>query len=202
MSLLCKKNLSLLALACVVGILLGLSFCALRSFIQRSKSVGSIRLDADSNTILDIFTFEKGSDIYRVKYRDPASFEDFVFVFDPSEVHFDSYSVNYVRRDGARTGGVRSDKGGVFPGDVSKRMISLPAAAGAISRRYTQPSSSRANNFVSAITAQFFYTRGGRTDQEHQDALAKFKALETNGQFMAMRGGVFVSLPISTKAYR
>ena len=72
--------------------------------------MGSIRLDSDSNTLLDIFTFEKGSHIYRTKYRDPASFDDYVFVFDPSEVHFDSYSVNYVRRDGARNGGVECAK--------------------------------------------------------------------------------------------
>lgn len=201
LSLLCTKNLSLVALACLLGVLVGLTLCRFRVG-EYFNFMGSIRLDADSNTILDIYTFEQGSYVYRAKYRDPMSFEDYVFVFDPSEVVFDSYAVNYARRDGARNGGMRTDKGVVFPGDVSKRMISLPGSAGAFTRRYTQPSSSRANNFVSAITAQFFYTRGSRSEEAHQDALAKFRTLDTRGQFMVLRNGVFVPVSISTNAYR
>lgn len=140
-----------------------------------ASRVGSIRLDADSNTILAMFTSERGNNIFRAKFKDPASFEDYVFVFDPSEVHFDTYGVNLVRRDGAKGGGTRSDKGSVFPNDASKRMISLTGAANASTRRYNQPSSSRASNFVSAITAQFFYTRGDRSEEEHQEALAKHR---------------------------
>jgi len=125
-----------------------------------------------------------------------------VFVFDPTEVHFDSYSVNYVRRDDARTGGMRSHKGAAFPGYVSKRMISLPGSAGVRSRWYTQPSSSRDRRFVSAITAQFFYTRGDRSEEEHREALAKFHSLDTKGQFMVLRRGRYIPLAVSTKRYR
>ena len=197
--ILTKKNLSLVAVAVVIGLVVGL---ILHKAMGLSSRVGSIRLDADSNTILAMFANERGNNIYRAKFRDPASFEDYVFVFDPSEVHYDTYGVNYVRRDGARGGGTRTDKGVVFPNDASKRMISLTGAANAPSRRYGQPSSSRANNFVSAITAQFFYTRGDRSEEEHQAALAKHRALGTNGQFMVLRGGSYVPLPISTKPYR
>ena len=186
------KNVSLAVVALVIGLVLGWLLCKV------SSRVGSIRLDADSNTIMKM----SSSTVFRTKFKDPASFEDYVFVFDPSEVHFDTYGVNYVRRDGARSGGMRSDKGVVFPNDASKRMISLPGAANALSRRYTQPSSSRASNFVSAITAQFFYARGNRSEEDHQEALAKFRALETKGQFMVVRGGRYVPLAISTRPYR
>jgi len=197
--LITKKNVSLVAAALLVALLL---IVVGRFLSSVSPRLGSIRLDADSNTILDIFTIERGSNVYRAKYRDPASFEDYVFVFDPDEVHFDSYSVNYVRRDGARTGGMRSHQGAVFPQDGSKRMISLPGSSGMRSRWYTQPSSSRDRSFVSAITVQFFYTRGDRSEEEHREALDKFHSLDTKGQFMVLRRGRYIPVAISTKPYR
>jgi hypothetical protein len=196
-SLVSKKNISLIVVALFVGLALGILLGWLWS-----KNLGSIRLDPDSNTVVRMFTMLGGNHIYRVKFRDPASFQDYVFVFDPSEVHFDTYGVNYARRDGARGGGTRTDKGAPFPDDASKRMISLTGSANAPTRGYTQPRSSRARNFVSAITAQFFYTRGDRSEEEHEEALAKFRALGTNGQFMVMRGGRYIPLAISSRPYR
>lgn len=119
-----------------------------------------------------------------------AQSSDYVFVYDPSEVYFDSFSVNYTRRDGKRNSGPQTSKGGAFPEDAAKRMISLPKAAKA-PVRYNQPSSSRAKNFVSGITVQFFYTRGERTDEQHESMLAQFQALATKGQFLVRRGGAY-----------
>jgi len=149
-----------------------------------------VRLDADSNKLLSELTVEGPSNVFRAKYKDPLSFNDYVFVYDPSEVYFDSYSVNYARRDGRRLSGPQTRKGDAAPGDPAKRMISLPAAAN-VASRYTQPSSSRARNFVSGITVQFFYTRGERSEEQHASMLAKFEALATEGQFLVRRGDAF-----------
>ena len=157
-----------------------------------------VRLDADSNKLLSELTMEGPSNVFRAKYKDPLSFNDYVFVYDPSEVYFDSYSVNYARRNGRRLSGPQTRKGDAAPGDATKRMISLPAAAN-VASRYNQPSSSRAANFVSGITVQFFYTRGERSEEQHADMLAKFQALATKGQFLVRRGDAYTPVARSGK---
>ena len=157
-----------------------------------------VRLDADSNKLLSELTVEGPSNVFRAKYKDPLSFNDYVFVYDPSEVYFDSYSVNYARRNGRRLSGPQTRKGDAAPGDATKRMISLPAAAN-VASRYNQPSSSRAANFVSGITVQFFYTRGERSEEQHADMLAKFQALATKGQFLVRRGDAYTPVARSGK---
>ena len=189
------QKLTPLAVASVVCVIILLG-------LYLGPTLGAVSVDRDSNTLLYMTNFEVGSFVYRVKYRDPGSFDDYVFVYDPMESSFDSYSVNYSRRDGARSSGRMFDKGEVFPDDPSKRMVSLPAAARAPTRRYIQPSSSRAKNFVSSIIVQFFYVRGDKPEDNHQDALAKFNALATKGQFMVKRGGAYVPLTMSTRPYR
>jgi hypothetical protein len=160
---------------------------AFAALVMKALSLG-VRLDANSNKLLSELTMEGESHVYRAKYKDPQSFHDYVFVYDPSEVYFDSYGVNYTRRDGRRNSGLQTSKGDAFPGNAAKRMISLPAAANAPSR-YNQPSSSRAKNFVSGITVQFFYKRGERSEEQHESMLAKFEALATKGEFLVRRGG-------------
>lgn len=154
--------------------------------------LGAVRVDETSNKLMVEWDFDrKTNDLYFLtKYSDPESFQDYVFVYDPSEVHFDSYNANYTRRSRKFNGPRRSDKGQVFPGDPTLRMISLPAAAGA-PMSYRQPSSSKNPGFVSGITAQFFYKSEGKSSAEHDEKLAKFKNIETKGRFMIKTNGAF-----------
>ena len=159
------------------------------------STLGAVRVDADSNKLLVASSVERGSKVFRAKYKDPESFDDYVFVYDPSEVLFDSYSVNFTRRDGSRNSGRLTRKGEIFPGDASKRMISLAGAARSNARKYVQPSGSRAKDFVSGITVQFFLT-GTRSEEEN----ARFQAVGERGQFMVRKGGKY--LPVTTSSRR
>jgi hypothetical protein len=161
---------------------------------------GGINLDADSDKLLVESVQDTKTGIFRAKYKDPDSFSDYVFVYDPAEVHFDSYSVNYTRRGGKSNSGRVTAKGEKFPGDTTKRMISLPETAG-VRRPYKQPSGSRMKTFVSSIIVQFFYNRGDRTDVEHASDFAKFKAIGTKGRFMVKQDGKYVDVKRSPRPY-
>ncbi len=154
--------------------------------------LGWVRVDGTSNKLMMEWEINRRTnDPYlRTKYSDPESFQDYVFVYDPTEVHFDSYSVNYQRRSRTFNSGRRRYTGRVFPGNANLRMISIPATAG-VSRGYRQPSGTRHSNFVSGIFAQFFYERAGKSDTEHEEKLAKFRNMKTKGRFMIKKDGVF-----------
>lgn len=154
--------------------------------------LGSVRVDRFSNKLETGVDIDRrsGYPIFRAKYNDPESFQDYVFVYDPTDVHFDSYSVNYTRRARKFNSSRRRDKGSVFPEDGNLRMISLPGAAG-VASTYRQPSGSKDANFVSSIIVQFFYEKGGKTDAEHQVKLANFRNIGTKGRFMIKKNGKF-----------
>lgn len=154
--------------------------------------LGSVRVDASSNKLVTESDVDRrsGGMIFRAKYNDPESFQDYVFAYDPAKVYFDRYSVNYTRRSRKFNSGPRSDKGEAFPGEKDWRMISLPAAAG-VGRTYRQPSGSKDPNFVSSVIVQFFYEKGNKTEAEHEEKLAKFKNIEGSGRFMIKQGGKF-----------
>jgi hypothetical protein len=158
--------------------------------------LGGVRVDASSNKLMVEWDFDRQTKdpYFRSKYSDPESFQDYVFVYDPSDVHFDSYSANYTRRSRKLNGPRRSDKGEVFPGDPSLRMISIPEAAGA-PRTYRQPSGSKDPGFVSSITAQFFYQSAGKSVAENAEKLAKFQRIETKGRFLIKTNGMFEEVP-------
>ena len=162
--------------------------------------LGGIRLDADSNKMLTERTvdFKSGEEIIRTIFKHPDSFEDYVFVYDPTEVFFDAYSVNHRRQKSKLNSGRRSGSTGIFPPDPSKRMISISSAAGA-SQGYRQPRSSRDGTFIHDITIQFFYGKGDKNDDEHAEKLEKFNAILTKGQFMIKRGNTFVEVERSTR---
>ena len=137
---------------------------------------------------------------YRTKFHKPHSFEDYVFVYDPTEVYFDVFSVRYkMQRKSYNSGRLNMNtEERVFPDDASKRMISLPLAAGSPSRRYTQPSSDRDPNFLVSIVMQFFFhSTPGRTCD-----LAKFQDISTMGQFMVKKNGIYVDIEKSPRPYR
>ena len=81
-------------------------------------------------------------------------------MYDPSEVYFDSYSVNYTRRLRPFNSGRLRGAGESFPGDGRLRMICLPASA-RVARAYKQPSGSKDSNFCVEHQRAFFYERGG-----------------------------------------
>lgn len=156
---------------------------------------GGIRLDADSDMLMTRM-IEGSTMIYRTKYRDPDSFQEYVFVYDPKEVYFDKYSVNYTRQNLKLNSGMKDNKGVVFPDDPSKRMISLPRAANAPGS-YRQPKGSRDGNFLVNVIAQFFYTPRGDSDE-----LARFQAIASKGRFMVKKDGKYVDVRKSPRRYR
>jgi hypothetical protein len=165
--------------------------------------LGGIRLDADSDKLLVETTTDRrtGDAIIRVKYKDPDSFQDYVFVYDPKDVYFDSYSVNHRRRSKQQNSGRRTSPGVPFPPDAALRMISLPAAANA-STTYRQPGSSRDNNFVNDIIVQFFLAKDGKSEDEYAEKLEKFNAILSKGRFMVRKGDAFVDVERSPRGYR
>lgn len=162
------------------------------SLVMDLGMLGIVRVDATSNKVMVETDVERrtGNLIFRAKYSDPESFQDYVYVYDPSEVYFDSYSVNYTRRSRPFNSGRRRGAGESFPGDGRLRMISLPASA-RVARTYKQPSGSKDPNFVSSINVQFFYERGGKSDAEHAEKVAKFGNMGSKGRFMIKKNGVF-----------
>lgn len=191
-------------LATALAVSVGLQFVLpqIPALMARLGVLGKVRVDIDSDKLFTETAVNPNTDvrIFRAKYKDPDSFQDYVFVFDPKEVAFDRYSVNYSRRKGRVNSLSRYDKGEVFPEDPSLRMISLPKAAG-VSRRYAQPSSSKDPNFVANVIIHFFYERGGRTDAEHEAALEKFQNIGKKGRFMARRDGQYEEVPRSSRPY-
>lgn len=185
----------------VLGILVVVFLLTVGAMAALNLVLGAIRLDRNSNKLMTQLKMERNSHIFRAKFKDPDSFDDYVFVFDPNEVHFDWYSVNYSRRDGTRNSGEVYNKGAVFPDDPSKRVISMPRAARANTRRYAQPRSSRAKNFVSSIITTFAYTRKDESEEVYQELLAKFQALATKGQFMIKRRSNYKPVERSSGRY-
>jgi hypothetical protein len=156
---------------------------------------GKIRLDEDSDKLVTIMT---GVDklTYRARYKHPDSFEDYVFVYDPSNVYFDTFGVTYTRQNRKFGSDLMDTKGSIFPNEPSLRMISLPAAAG-VSKRYTQPSGSKDGNFVVSILTQFFFD----PSQNSAANLTKFQAIATKGRFMVKKDGQYVEVRKSKNSY-
>lgn len=127
----------------------------------------------------DFIRQEADTYVYRGKYDKPAKYNACIFLFDPSEVYFDSYAITCRGRISRS-----SSKGSVFADDPSKSMISI---SGAVPCPNSEGS-------LESVTITFTYRRGGRPDNEHQDALAKFEALHTKGQFMVLRSGSYEPL--------
>lgn len=129
--------------------------------------------------------------IVRAKYVDPRSFDDYVFVYDPTETYFDSFVVTLNRRRGKINSGYKTIKGIPFPQDDSKRMISLHHAVGG-RYAYIRPSATDDPNRLSVIWTQFFYERGLKTDEQHADALAKFNTILAKGSFLIKTKGMYI----------
>lgn len=172
------------------------------SFSTRGRGGVRVDIDSDRMTTETYFDEKRGHHVHRVRYMNPRSFEDCVVAYNPEEVAFDWYSVNYSRRKERINSGPRSNEGEVFPGDLDMRMISLPAAAGA-RRLYRQPFGRRAPNFVNSIVVQFFLQKVDAPEdqqdeeavenfQHYESALQKFQNFETKGSLLVKRNGQFV----------
>jgi hypothetical protein len=173
------------------GLLIGIWF-GLKWLYEKYMTGG--RVDVDSNMLMTQMTGGNPMS-YLTRYRNPDSFEDYVFAYDPKEVYFDTFSVFYTRQRTKLSSGMLTNKGGVFPDDPTKRMISLPMAANA-SRVYRQPSSSKDGNFVVSINASFFYTPKGNAEE-----LEKFKAISSKGRFMVKKNGKYRDVQRSSRPY-
>lgn len=187
------KKLALTRRSLVIGLAIAITFAS--GFYFLLPHLGGVRVDADSNKLMTMTTTDRKTNahIFRAKYRHPESFQDYVFVYDPKEVTFDRYSVNYQRRKGKINSGPKVNMGEVFPENREMRMISMPGAVG-MTRKYTQPSGSKDPNFVQDIVVQFFLDKGERTDAEYEAALEKFKDMGTKGRFMVKKEGEFVEV--------
>lgn len=159
---------------------------------------GAIRFDEDSNKLVTLMMGGGGDKFtYRARYKHPDSFQDYVFVYDPSEVYFDNFNVNYTRQNRRFISGTVDTKGSIFPDEPSLRMISLPLAAGVSSRGYKRPSSGEDGNFVVSILTQFFFD----PKQNSAANLAKFQAIATKGRFMVKKDGQYVEVRKSKNSY-
>lgn len=135
-------------------------------------------------------------------YFKPSSFDDYVFVYDPEVVLFDTMAMTLARR-GKKSMRMQTlarkdlpmSVSEMFPGDEDLRMISLPKMLG-VSRSYRTPGSrsltSPSLHVVSRLRAHFFYRRKqGDSSEEHAENFAKFIRVVTHGRFMKLVDGAY-----------